>query len=204
MREGKTTFAINLATSMSKSGKKVLLIDGDMRKADIAYLLNLPKGSRGLQDLLFGRKTYKEAVCSVPTTGLHVLASDSRNRDDAYELLALPGTIGHIKKISQEYDHVIIDTPPVLAFPDALVWAKMADAVILISFAGQTTSTDLREAAEKLAQINANILGTVLSNVSTSNSYYRYGYNYYVQNVRSRKKSKQAATQLLLPAHPKK
>ncbi|MHC4308705.1 MAG: polysaccharide biosynthesis tyrosine autokinase [Planctomycetota bacterium] len=203
MREGKTTFAINLATSMSKSGKKVLLIDGDLRKPDIAYLLNLPRGSRGLQDLLFGRKKYNQVVCSIPATGLDVLAADFRNRDDACELLALPGARERIKTISQAYDHVIIDTPPVLAFPDALVWAKMADAVILTSFARQTTAPDLREATEKLAQINANVLGAVLSNVSADNSYYRYGHNYYVQNARSRKNAKQAAAKLLLPAEPK-
>jgi capsular exopolysaccharide synthesis family protein len=203
MQEGKTTFAINLATSMSKSGKKVLLIDGDLRKPDIAYLLNLPRGSRGLQDLLFGRKKYHQAVCSIPGSGLDVLTADSRNRDDACELLAMPGAIERIKTIGQTYDHVIIDTPPVLAFPDALVWAKMADAVILTSFANQTTAPDLREATEKLAQINANVLGTVLSNVSAGNSYYRYGYTYHVQKTRLRKNAKQAAAKLLLPAQPK-
>ena len=203
MQEGKTTFAINLATSMSKSGKKVLLIDGDLRKPDIAYLLNLPRGSRGLQDLLFGRKKYNQVVCSIPATGLDVLAANSRNRDDACELLAMPGARERIKTISQAYDHVIIDTPPVLAFPDALVWAKMADAVILTSFAGQTTAPDLREATEKLAQINANVLGTVLSNVRAHHSYYRYGHNYYAQNARSRKNAKQAAAKLLLLAEPK-
>jgi capsular exopolysaccharide synthesis family protein len=203
MQEGKTTFAINLATSMSKSGKKVLLIDGDLRKPDIAYLLNLPRSSRGLQDLLFGRKKYGQVVCSIPVTGLDVLAADSRNRDDACELLALPGARERIKTISQTYDHVIIDTPPVLAFPDALMWAKMADAVILTSFVGQTTAPDLKEATEKLAQINANVLGIVLNNVSADNGYYRYGHNYYVQNARSRGNTKRAAAKLLLSAEPK-
>ncbi|MGB2808640.1 MAG: CpsD/CapB family tyrosine-protein kinase, partial [Sedimentisphaerales bacterium] len=198
MREGKTTFAINLAISMARSGKKVLLIDGDLRKPDIAHMLNLPKGSRGLQDVLFGRK-FGEAVCSMPSTGLDVLAADSRNRDDACELLALPGARERINTISEKYDHVIIDTPPVLAFPDALMWAKMADAVILTSFAGQTTAPDLREATEKLAQIKVNVLGTVLSNVGAGHSYYRYGHNYYAQNTRSRKNAERATAKLLLP-----
>ena len=199
MREGKSTFAVNLATSMAKAGKKVLLIDGDLRKPDIACMLNLPKGSKGLQDVLFGRKIYDQAVCSIPATGLDVLAADSRNRDDACELLTFPGTCQRINAISEKYDHVIIDTPPVLAFPDALLWAKIADAVILASFAGQTTAPDLREATQKLAQINANVLGTVLSNVDANHSYYRYGYNYYAQNARSGKNSKRAKAKLLLP-----
>jgi succinoglycan biosynthesis transport protein ExoP len=198
MREGKTTFAINLATSMSKSGKKVLLIDGDLRKPDIARMLNLPKGLRGLQDVLFG-KNFEQAVYSMHSTGLDVLAADSRNREDAYELLSVPLASQHINSISQRYDHVIIDTPPVLAFPDAMLWAKMADAVILTSFAGQTTAPDLRDATDKLAQIHVKVLGAVLSNVGIGQSYYRYGYNYYAQSTRSKKSSKRAAEKLLLP-----
>jgi tyrosine-protein kinase Etk/Wzc len=135
----------------------------------------------------------------MPSTGLDVLAADSRNRADAYELLALPLTAQYINTISEKYDHVIIDTPPVLAFPDALMWAKIADAVILTSFAGQTIAPDLREATEKLAQINVNVLGTVLSNVEAGHSYYRYGHNYYAQNARSRKNAKRATAKLLLP-----
>jgi len=197
-QEGKTTFAINLAISLSKSGKKVLLIDGDLRKPDVAHFLNLPNGSRGLQDLLFGKNS-DQAICSMHLIGLDVLAADSRNTADAYELIASPLTAQYINFASKNYDHVIIDTPPMLTFPDAMVWSKIADAAILTSFAGHTTAIDLREAKMRLAQINTRLLGTVLNNVRAEHSYYRYGYNYYTQNNKSRKNNRRVNTKLLLP-----
>ena len=204
MQEGKTTFAINLATSLAKSGKKVLLIDGDLRKPDIGYLLNLPRGSRGLQDFLLGRE-FDQVVWSIPSTGLDVLAADSRNAADAYELLASPATALHINMASQRYEHVIIDAPPALAFPDALVWAKLADAVILISFAGQTTAQELTAATERLKQINVRVLGTVLSNVEAGRGYYHYGYNhYYSRDTHQRKTARRTKAKILLPLQNQK
>jgi len=198
MREGKTTFAVNLATSISRSGKKVLLIDGDMRKPDIAHLLNLPRNSQGLEDVLQGAES-DQIICSVPSTGFDVLASHSHDGVNAYELIASPMAAQQIDKLAEKYDHIIIDTPPVLAFPDAMVWAKLAGAVILTSFAGQTTSTDLKDAKERFEQINVRVLGTVLGNVSAEQSYYRYGYDYYARTGRSTKTSKRRAPKLLLP-----
>ncbi|MFC1633206.1 GumC family protein [Planctomycetota bacterium] len=180
MREGKTTFAVNLATSMAESGLKVLLIDGDLRKPDVARLLNLPEGSRGLQDVLCGVK-FEQAVYSVAATGLDVLAADFTDATDAYEMLAQPATARIINLISRQYDHVIIDTPPVLGFPDALMWAKIGNAAILISYAGHTTMPDLRQAKERLAQIKVKVLGTVLSSVQAGHGYYRHGHSYYAQ-----------------------
>ncbi|MBA7698117.1 Tyrosine-protein kinase YwqD [subsurface metagenome] len=186
------------ATVPVRSGKKVLLIDGDLRKPDIAHLLNLPKGSSSLQTILLGRE-FDQAVYSIPSTGLDVLVADSHNRADAYELLASPDAMQHINIISQKYDHVIIDTPPMLGFPDALIWAKIGDAVILTSFAGRTTTPDLREAKERLTQINVRVLGIVLNNVRVEQSFCRRSYNYYAQADQSGKKTKQANTELLLP-----
>jgi capsular exopolysaccharide synthesis family protein len=198
MGDGKTTFSINLATSMTQSGKKVLLIDGDLRKPDIAYLLNLPRDSRHLQDVLVGKEG-DQAVSSITSSGLDVLAADSHNKADAYELLNLPLAAQRISTVSQKYDHVIIDTPPILAYPDALVWAKMADAVILVSLAGKTIAPDLKEAKEKFVQINAKVLGTVLGNVRAGYGYYRYGYNYCTQDVRQKTSRSSATKNRLLP-----
>lgn len=199
MQDGKTTFAINLATSLARSGKKVVLIDGDMRKPDIGRLLNLPKGSRGLQDLLWG-KNLESVVCSFPSSGFDVLAADSRNMSDALGLLSLPHVGKVLDDVGAKYDHVIIDTPPVLAFADALVWAKMADGVILTSFAGHTEERDLKETLDRLSQIKVKVLGTILHNVRTGSSYNRYGYSYYSQSASAKEsRSRNSRIMLLLP-----
>jgi len=196
MKEGKTTFAVNLATSMAESGERVLLIDGDLRKPDVARLLNLPKGSRGLQDVICGVK-FEQAVYSMASTGLDVLAADFSNTTDAYELLAMPTTARRINAISKKYDHVIIDTPPALGFPDACFWAKMGDGVVLVSFAGHTTTPDLKEAKERLAQAGARVLGTVLSSVQAGHGYYRHGQGYYTQSVQARESARQHRRKLM-------
>jgi succinoglycan biosynthesis transport protein ExoP len=195
-KEGKTTFAINLATSLAESGKKVLLIDGDLRKPDVARLLNLPADSRGLHDVLCGVK-FERAVYSMPSTGLDVLAADFHDAADAYELLALRSTSKRINMISRKYDHVIIDTPPALVFPDALLWAKIGKSVVLVSYAGHTTTPDLKEAKERLARGNVKILGTVLSSVQAEHSYYRQGHSYYAQNVEPRERPKVSRKKLV-------
>ena len=200
MQEGKTTFAVNLAISTSKSGKRVLLIDGDLRNPHITSLLGLPKGSRGLQDVLLGKRLH-ESIHSVD--GLDVLAADSCNIADAFELLVSSVTVQRLNEISRNYDHVIIDTPPVLAFADALIWAKIADGVILTCFAGQTTGPNLTKAKERLAQANANVLGTVLTNVELDDSYHPYGYHYYgPRGGRPKANTKRIRSKMLLPMNP--
>ncbi len=176
-REGKTTFAVNLATSLAKSGKKVLLIDGDMRKPDVGQMLNVPNDSGYLQDILLGNDS-SSVIYVVPSTGLHVLAANPRHMADPYELLTSSMAAEQIERLAREYDHLVIDSPPALAFPDALVWAKLADAVVLVSYAGQTTAPDLKEARERFARGRARVLGAVLSNVPIDQSLYRYAYTY--------------------------
>jgi len=195
-REGKTTFAVNLATSLAKAGKKVLLIDGDLRKPDIGHMLNVLNNTSGLQNVLLGEDP-SGVVCVLPSSGLHVLAANPRHTGDAYELLTSSMAAEQMERLGREYDHLIVDSPPTLAFPDALVWAKLTDAVILVSFAGQTTAPDLKEAKERFARIRARILGAVLSNVPADQGLYRQGYTYRSHSATAGRKSSKPKKLLL-------
>ena len=103
-REGKTTFAVNLATSLAKSGKKVLLIDGDLRKPDVGQMLNVPKDTGYLQDVLLGDDP-SSMVYVLPSSGLHVLAANPRHMADPYELLTSSMAAEQIERLAREYDH---------------------------------------------------------------------------------------------------
>lgn len=208
MADGKTTFSINLATSFAKSGFKTLLIDGDLRKPDVAGVLKLPaEKHRGLQDYLFGMHIDKAAF-KLDSMGLYVLASDHRNASDALEILAHSNMKQQIRILRNHYDKIVIDTPPVLAFADALVWARTSDGVVVTSYVDHTSKVEIREAIQRLEEVNVRILGTVVNNVKVAHSYRRYGYGYgYDYGRSSRKKQqerKRSPETLLISEHAKK
>ncbi|MCF7954557.1 MAG: CpsD/CapB family tyrosine-protein kinase, partial [Phycisphaerae bacterium] len=175
--DGKTTFAVNLATSFAKSGKKTLLIDGDLRKPNIAATLKLPEKLRGLQDLLEGAETQK-AVYSMPTTGFDVLAADRSNVANALDILTRPDISRTIRSLSAHYDHVIIDTPPLLGFTDAMIWAKIADGVVLTSYVNRTCSSAFKLTVERLSRIETPLIGAVVNNVQINDPYRYSGFSY--------------------------
>jgi len=182
MGEGKTTLAVNLATSVARSGKRVLLIDGDLRKPDVAHSFGLPKHGWGVPDVLLGLRRFDQTVQASSVACLDVLACDGRNGDPAVEALSEPRTAVLLREIAKDYDHVIVDTPPILAGPIALLWARLADAVVLSTMMGRTVYPDIKEAAERLAYMNINVLGHVLAKVNFSESYNRHAYYYRHQN----------------------
>ena len=201
-REGKTTLAINLASSLAKTGKRVLLVDGDLRKPDVAKLLSIKQPKNGLQELILGKKL-EEVVSSTTLSGLAVLTAKTCKPSEIYELIAQQHTFELINTISEKYDHIIIDSPPILIVSDSLLWAKMVDAAILTSFVNQTEGPDLKEAIKRLTQINVKVLGAVLNNVPPNHSYNSYAYRYASRHDTHKNKRKNREATLLLRGNPK-
>ncbi|MEJ5260041.1 MAG: polysaccharide biosynthesis tyrosine autokinase [Anaerohalosphaeraceae bacterium] len=188
VQDGKTTFCVNLAASFANSGKKTLLIDADLRKPDVVEVLNLPRALRGFQDYLFGKRL-EECLYRHSNPNFFILASDFRNSADALDLLAHPQSGERLRTLRDSFDVILIDSPPVLAFADALVLSRYADAVILTTFLGRTSQPDIQEALSRLRQVGAKVIGTVVNNVKAEQGYRSYGYGYaYGQKGRKHRK----------------
>ena len=135
--------------------------------------------------MLLGEQPLEQVIQPVPGhENLHVLAAGSLPHNPA-ELLSGPAARQLFAALRQQFSLVLIDSPPVLPVTDAVILSKEADATLLVVAAGQTRSGDLQRAAEKLAQVNATVVGTVLNEVTRQNGYghgygngYGYGYGY--------------------------
>ena len=182
-REGKTTVASNLALALAEIGRRVLLIDGDLRKPRLHEIFNV-SNAWGLSDLLDGIKPPEGSEAMVAGTAyrdLYVLPAGSA-ASSISNLLHSPRVVELLQRMRQEFDTVIIDTPPMLQLPDARVLGKLADAVILVVRSARTTKETAAAASQRLADDGTRVLGTVLNEWDprkTSHAGYEYGYRPY-------------------------
>lgn len=178
--EGKTITCVNLAMCLAQSGKKVLIIDSDMRKPQISETLNLEK-TPGLSELLAGfvKISDDEANCcrqQTHTKGLDVISA-GKTPPNPSELLAGPRLKELLDKLSGEYDFIMIDTPPTLVVADSMILKNHTNGYIVVVRADVSSLDTVKETVSKLRQIDSKICGFVLNGqkVKTGGRYSRYG-----------------------------
>ncbi|HLR09064.1 MAG TPA: CpsD/CapB family tyrosine-protein kinase [Bacillota bacterium] len=173
--EGKSMTTANLAVVYAQQGKRVLLIDGDMRKPTVHYTFRLDN-LQGLSNILIGESPLEDAITPSSVDHLDLIPCGPIPPNPA-ELLGSKKMESLIQQASQWYDMTIIDTPPVLAVADAQILANIVDGSLIVVRSGQTEYEAVIEAKEALEPANAKLLGAVLNDrdKKRSNYYYYYG-----------------------------
>jgi len=179
--EGKTTVAFNLALSLQKN-YKVLLIEGDIRRPSVANsYYEFDDSKKGLSEILTNEVNFSETIRKVPGTNLNLIGS-GKKRTDLSDIVNVMKLKKFFDLLNKNYDYVIIDSPPVLPVSDTMVIAQAADYVFYVARSNVTGLLSLMSGVKKLKNINKKIDGFILNDLDTSkNSYYGYYYqqNYY-------------------------
>ncbi|HUR36989.1 MAG TPA: polysaccharide biosynthesis tyrosine autokinase, partial [Terriglobales bacterium] len=180
-QEGKSTTSVNLGIVLAQKGGRVLIVDADLRRPNIHRTFGVGS-TAGLSTVLAGSDTFeKVAIISPILPNLTILPAGPTPPQPS-EMLGSPMMRELVNQWGKDFDHVIIDSPPVLSVTDAVLLSSVADAVILVIRSGQTTKEALRRSRNLLAQVNARVLGIVMNAVdlrSPDGYYYYYGGKYY-------------------------
>lgn len=165
--EGKTTFAAQLAASLARSGKRTLLLDGDLRHPNAHLALGLDLRA-GLPELLRGEILPDEAVQPTAIDGLFAVTGGVCDYA-AITALSRPETAALIKSLRDSFDHVVIDAGPVLAFADVLLLGQLSDLAIVATMRDVSRMPQVTSAVDRLRSVGIRVLGTVVNGVSDSN-----------------------------------
>jgi capsular exopolysaccharide synthesis family protein len=181
--EGKTSLAVNLAIAGARAGQRVILVDADLRRPMVHTYLETPPHV-GLVDVLAGTTDLAQAIQHSHRGQVDVLVSGPVP-SNPNELIGSETMLATIRQLENDYDMVIIDTPPVLPVADALHLSVNVDAVVVVTRLGETTRDRLRRTKEALVNVHAVIVGVVPNGaIQREDSAYSYAYRY-----RSRRKA---------------
>jgi succinoglycan biosynthesis transport protein ExoP len=180
-QEGKTTTSINTAIVLSQNGSRVLLVDADMRRPSVHRVFGI--NSRvGLSTLLAGSSSFEDStLTSSEVPNLTVLPAGPPPPQPA-ELLHSETMKRLLAQWREQYDHIVIDSPPALSVTDAVLLSVQADSVVLVIRAASTRKAALQRACDLLGQVNAQVMGFVMNgvdvNAADSDNCYYYGSKY--------------------------
>ena len=182
--EGKSNVAINLATTMAAGGKKVVLVDGDLRKGSLSRYLHLNRNRPGISNVVANQCTLADALVRFKNVQFTLLPVGPLPPNPS-EMLATPAVEALFKGLREYYDYVIVDTPPASVVTDAAVMCRFADGAILVVRPGVTTTQGAQLSKKNLEAVHAHILGVVLNGYDAKRAghkdgyYYSYSYDYY-------------------------
>jgi capsular exopolysaccharide synthesis family protein len=179
--EGKTTTAMNLAAALAETGKRVVLVDADLRRPQVNRRAGR-MGDVGFTNYLKGDGSLADLLQPSEVDGLQILASGPQPPNPA-ELLGSKRAGQAIENLSAMFDFVIIDSPPLLPVTDASVLAQWADGVLLVARANQSRLPDIAASVEQVQAVQAKLIGVVLTDVPTRGGAYKYGYYYGSRDV---------------------
>lgn len=178
--EGKSTIMTNLAVTLAQSGKKVVIVDCDLRKPTVHKKMGLPN-SGGITNLLVQGKKLEEILLSTVVPNLFVITSGPIPPNPA-ELLGTKKMKQVLTELEEAFDVVLLDAPPVIAVTDAQILSTIASGVILVTTYGVTEKFGIAKAKELLDKVGAKVFGVILNKVPEKSENYYYGkyyYNYY-------------------------
>ena len=175
--EGKSTSALTLASNFVQLGKRVLLIEGDLRNPSLARAMGLV-GRDGLSNLLAGATTLTQSVTHTDNKNLDVILSGPLPPSPT-ELLAGSRLVSLLMIASQKYDQIIIDGPPVLGIADAPILANVAAGTLLIVQSGSSRISSAQAAIKRLRVTHARLIGCLLTQYDAKSSGYGYEYEGY-------------------------
>ena len=174
--EGKSTTALALARNLAQLGKRVLLLDGDLRNPSLHKTLGLG-GEFGLSNLLSGACSFSKAVQESEEERLHVITAGPLPPNPA-ELLSGSKLVSLLTVGTERYDHVIIDGPPVLGLADVPILANAVEGTLLVAISGKTRISTAQQALKRLLSARARMIGALLTKYDSKTAGYGYHYQY--------------------------
>ena len=181
-QEGKTTTSMNLATVLAQNGRRVLLVDADLRRPGLHKILGIKESSMGLARALTGEESLNQSIVATPQKGLYVMPAGPCPANPA-EMLSSPGMDDLNECWREQFDHIVLDSPPVLAVTDPVLLTAFADSVLLVVRVNTTPIPALVAARDQLLKGKPRRIAVVVNAIdgsSARNGYYgphcSYGY----------------------------